>query len=165
MFFLDLPPQDLIKNLFVYDHETGLLTRKSNNTPILNPNQRGYIQVRIGDKKYQSHRLIWVYVNGSIPKGFQIDHINGDKSDNRLINLRLANGQSDNNQNTSIYKNNTSGYPGVSWSKKNKKWFSQIRQNKEKHFLGYYDSKEEAFEAYKAAKKMLHKFHGEAKLL
>jgi len=122
---------DLLKHLFDYDKETGNLIWKvtnSNNQKIgdiagsLNP-KVGYIRVGINGKKYYAHRLIFLYHKGYLPK--TIDHINCDKVDNRIENLRAATvGQNQHNRKTNA--NNTSGYKGVSWCKAKKKWATGI---------------------------------------
>lgn len=70
-----------------------------------------------------THRLVWEQVNGPIPEGFDVDHINGDKHDNRLENLRLAT-RSQNMCNRSKTTKNTSGLKGLSWDKHTGRWRS-----------------------------------------
>lgn len=91
------------------------------------------------------------------PQGLTVDHINHDTLDNRKSNLRVCT-QSQNNMNTRKYSNNKSGYKGVMWHKYSKRWCAEIRANKKKIHLGYFVSKEEAYEAYCVAVK---KYHGE----
>jgi hypothetical protein len=95
---------------------------------------------------------------GEIPEGLQIDHINGDKEDNRLVNLRLATPMQQ-TQNVIKYKNNTSGYVGVHWDKSTNKWVSRVWVNYILHYLGLFDSIEEAIDARVKAKKRLHTFN------
>ena len=68
--------------------------------------------VRINGKSYQCHRIIWVMENGPIPKGMQIDHIDGDALNNRIENLRIAN-HAENARNSRLSKNNVSGFKNV----------------------------------------------------
>ena len=89
------------------------------------------------------------------PDGFEIDHINGDPLDNRKQNLRVCTRQ-DNCYNSGKRKDNTSGYKGVSWHVREKKWRAQIKQNKKRFYLGYYSVKEEAARAYDEAAQKLH---------
>lgn len=84
---------------------------------------RGYRIGAIKNKSYIAHRVIWCMVHGEWPD--QIDHINGERSDNRLFNLRSVNNAT-NHKNVGIPSNNTSGVSGVSWSKKERKWLARI---------------------------------------
>ena len=88
-----------------------------------------------------------VTVNGRWPID-QIDHIDNNRSNNRISNLREANNHQQ-NCNTRLTKRNSSGYKGVSWDKNLKKWRSEIRVNYKKIHLGYYKTPEEAHEAYR----------------
>ena len=90
---------------------------------------------------------------GYLPK--TIDHINGDKLDNRIENLRAATvGQNQHNRKTNA--NNTSGYKGVSWNKGCNKWLSQIKLEGKRIHLGYFDNLEEAAEVVRKAREELH---------
>lgn len=110
----------------------------------------GYVRTIIKRKKYQAHRLIYIYHNGDIPNGMQIDHINQIKDDNKIENLRLAT-ISQNNSNRPKHKNNTSGFKGVCWNKQHKKWIAHIKYNNKKIHLGCSDTPEGAYELYKQA--------------
>ena len=159
--------QELLKELLDYSPETGVFLWKVNRTGSAKAGTRagvkhhtGYRYIKINGERYGEHRLVWVFVYGSIPEGAQIDHINGVRDDNKIINLRLASqGYSDNNQNCGLSSNNTSGYVGVCWDSKSSKWWARIGLNYTRHFLGYYDTPEEAYEAYKKAKAELHTFN------
>lgn len=117
---------------------------------------RGYIVTTIKRKQYNVHRLIWIWHNGDIVDGIEIDHINRIKSDNKIENLRLAT-TSQNQFNTIKSKDNTSGYKGVGWHKSENKWRARISINKKRIDLGHYSSAEEAHNAYMIAAKIYHK--------
>lgn len=95
----------------------------------------GYTLVRINNKRYYYHRLIFLMHNGYLPDF--LDHIDNDKSNNRIENLREAT-LMQNAQNVKLGKDNTSGIKNVSWSKMMNKWVVKIRINREKKHLGYY---------------------------
>jgi hypothetical protein len=161
--------QDKVQSLFNYDSETGIFTRKVKTTAktkigdvVGYDNKNGYKKISIDNKLYFSHRLAWLYVYGVWPeKG--LDHINRNRSDNRLCNLRLAN-QSENTQNTAIRKNNTSGYKGVTFCKNTNKWISQIMINYKHIYIGKYETPEIAYEQYINMAKKLHTHNSVAQM-
>lgn len=117
---IKLPSQAKLKALFDYNPETGVLTWKNPNSNRVktgdvagSKNNKGYLIVGIHGIAYYNHRIIWIMCNSEILNGYQIDHINGIKNDNRLSNLRLAS-SSQNKMNTSAYKNNQTGVKGLS---------------------------------------------------
>lgn len=92
----------------------------------------------------QMHRVII----GKIPEGKEVDHIDGDGLNNQRYNLRLCT-QSENSKNKSMYKNNKSGYKGVSWNTRDKKWDSSARLNKKAKRIGQFKNIEDAILARK----------------
>jgi hypothetical protein len=114
----------------------------------------GYREIKIDRVPHQAHRLAWLYVHAAFPKT-GIDHINGIRSDNCLSNLREAN-NSQNQMNTDMKRTNRSGFKGVSWHKKTKKWHAQIRENGKPVSLGYFHDPEIAHAAYVAKANKLH---------
>jgi len=115
----------------------------------------GYYRVRIDGMLYRLHRIVWVYHNGDIPSGKFVDHIDGDKSNNRIENLRLAN-YSQNQHNRKLCSTNTSGVKGVYWDKKKKKWRGRLEAMGKKIHVGYFDTLEEAEAAMTIARNKLH---------
>jgi hypothetical protein len=95
------------------------------------------------------HRLIM-----DAPKGLEVDHINGNPLDNRRCNLRLCT-QAQNTRNHKIRKDNSSGFPGVSFYKQRNKWRACINLNYRSKFLGYFNSAQDASLAYRCAAKKL----------
>jgi len=150
----------LLKETLSYDQETGLFTRLKRTSNCIKANViacrlnsfNNYRQVDFMGQTYQAHRLAWFYVYGVFPSG-QIDHINRNKSDNRLVNLRDCS-ISENKQNSGLYKSNKSGFKGV--FKKGKRYEAGIRVNNKRIYLGRFGSAELAYEAYVSAAKKLH---------
>lgn len=118
----------------------------------------GYHSIEIFGKGYLSHRLAWAIHYGEWPNG-EIDHINGDKSDNRISNLRCVD-RSKNIQNIPKKSGGSSKYKGVSWHKRIKKWQARITCSGVKKHLGYFSTEEEAYEAYVSSARLLHKEYG-----
>ncbi len=116
---------------------------------------QGYISIGVRGVKYKAHRLAWFYVNGVHP--VVIDHINGDKKDNRICNLRSCT-QSENLLNQSIRVNNSSGAKGVSWHKQSRSWKVTIPINRKAVCLGYFKDLELSTLIAEEARD---KFHGE----
>jgi hypothetical protein len=146
-----------LKELFTYDENTGLFTRiKSQKGPHAKKGQiagkltkAGYTSITIDQIEYKAHRLAWFYTHGVWPVEY-LDHDNRNKSNNKMRNLRQAT-YSQNKGNTIAPKNNTSGIKGVSWRRKEKVWYAQIKINQHNTSLGRFKSKNEAAKAYKRA--------------
>jgi len=109
----------------------------------------GYRQGAILGRPYKAHRVAWLIQSGEWPTE-HIDHINGVRDDNRWGNLRLAPG-SVNQQNSRRRSNNTSGFTGVSWVTKERKWYAQIVVNGAHISLGLHKSFNAAVAAREAA--------------
>ena len=111
----------------------------------------GYTQITCDQRFYRAHRLAWLFMTGSFPAtGFEIDHINGIRNDNRWSNLRLVT-RSQNNMNSGKSVANKSGAKGVSMDKTINKWLARIQVNKKIIYLGHFESFEEAAKARKEA--------------
>ncbi len=149
---------DLVADMH-YCPNTGIFTRRQRcsnmaaGTMCGAVNNEGYVVIRISrtGKRYQAHRLAWFYVHKNWPRE-QIDHINGNRSDNRICNLREVTPHQ-NRLNKGILRNNTSGLKGVYQFKG--KWKAQIQFNKTSRFLGMFASKEAAHAAYLLASHQL----------
>lgn len=145
------------KRLLRYNPETGELTIKvaeNGRQKAAYMRTDGYLGVCLCNSRYLAHRVIWYMHYGEVPGGF-IDHINRDRSDNRICNLRLTTRLENNQNKFGPYKNNTVGLPGITNQKG--KYRARIRVNCKLISLGYFDTKEEAYEAYLAAKRKYHK--------
>ncbi|QCQ65314.1 HNH endonuclease [Shewanella phage X14] len=119
-----------------------------------------YISIKPLGEYHLAHRLAWLYMTGSFPKE-QIDHVDGNGLNNAFANLRSVT-QKENAKNLRMYKNNTSGFTGVAWRKKIKKWQANIRVNKKNIYLGVFHDLADAIKARKEAefKYGFHKNHG-----
>jgi hypothetical protein len=107
------------------------------------------------NKQYRAHRIIWMMFNGNLPKE-QLDHIDGDRANNRIENLRECS-NTENQQNRKLNKDNKTGFTGVTiWKTKFK---AEIRLNKKGYYLGLFDTAEEAHKAYLNKKAELHTFN------
>ena len=100
---------------------------------------KGYLRASVGGKSYRVHRLIFLYHHGYMPT--QVDHIDGNRMNNRIENLREAT-SSQNNQNRKA--TSSSGIKGVIWHKQSKKWVASICVNRKSIHLGSFLSIEEA---------------------
>lgn len=145
-----------------FDYNDGNLVWKSNRGGTARAGSlagymtdRGYIEVNLSGKKIKAHRLIYLLHYGYMPN--EIDHADGNKSNNRIENLREAT-RSQNQHNQTARKNNTSGVKGVVWNKAKQKWDAQITVNRKKLNLGRYDSLDAAMAAVVIAR---NEHHGE----
>ena len=117
-------------------------------------NPSGYFNVEINYVKYRLHRIIFMWHHGYLPK--EVDHINGNKLDNRIENLRAAT-KSQNLRNTGIRKTNSSGYKNVTWRKDNKTWAVALRYNGKPLHIGFFKDLELAGLVAEEAR---NKYHG-----
>jgi hypothetical protein len=104
---------------------------------------KNYRRVKLAKRLLQEHRVTWLLHYGEWPN-LDIDHINRDRSDNRICNLRLAT-SSQNAHNTVLSSSNTSGYKGVSWESQTKKWRACLWFENTLMRLGRFSTPEEAY--------------------
>lgn len=163
----DILTQDFLKSRLYYDKNTGIFTylkKVSNNTNIGDIagsiHKTGYNVIIIAGRSYKSHRLAFLWMNGSFPKK-DIDHINGNKLDNRWENIREAT-KSENNKNSPRRKDNKSGICGVYWNPLKEEWRATIYNNKKHILLGNFKDINDAISARKQAEKEFgfHPNHG-----
>jgi len=139
-----------------YDSRTGIFKWKIRAAPHVpkgskagSVDKNGYVKIKILGRNYKAHRLAWLIVYGSFPPD-QIDHINGVKHDNHIINLRAVT-HAENCRNKALYIRNKSGHTGVRYNKKTNKWVAKIGGNHKRVNLGSFENKEDAIEARRIA--------------
>ena len=167
---------EIARELLHYEPETGKLYWKergpeyfkdarsmnswnakyANKAALSYKDRNGYMVGAIFGRLFRAHRVIYLIAYGEFPSK-ETDHINGDRSDNRLANLREVS-ESENRRNRGKYSNNTSGVTGVYWKKGANKWSAYIRTKGKPHHLGYFSFFEEAVKARKQAE-IEHGFH------
>jgi hypothetical protein len=159
-----------VKSILAYSPEAGVFIRKVTLSPRFPigtvagyKSKDGYWNLTILGKHYRSHRIAWLYVHGEWPK-YEIDHKDGNPDNNRLSNLREAT-RIQNTQNVKIHCDNRSGFKGVRWHPKTKKWQARIYTKGKTTYLGYFHSAEEGSDAYnKKAAELFGEFNREQNL-
>lgn len=162
----EMPSAELLKSILDYDATSGVLTWKVNKQGQTKKgmiaggrHSRGYISIGINGKLYLAHRIIWFMCYGVDPKDNQIDHINLNRSDNRIANLRIAD-SIQNRTNTKVRKHSKSGIKGIRKYKDTNRWQARISINKKEHVIGYFDTPEEAHAAFcKKSEEVRGQFH------
>ncbi|MBN3822322.1 HNH endonuclease [Burkholderia sp. Ac-20384] len=153
----DLTREDVAK-ILIYDQETGVFTWRANyhkrriGGVAGGVNNTGYRHIRIGSGRYLEHRLAWLLVHGELPAGM-LDHINGNRLDNRIANLRLAD-CTQNAYNRKKKRDNTSGKKGVSVNQERHR--ARINVNGKTFHLGYFSTMEDADRAVRQARESMH---------
>lgn len=149
---INMLTQERLKYLFFYNKRNGVFSRKKQryhkskqNTKVGCFDSNGYVLIGVDNKRYRAHRLAWLYVHGYFPEQI-VDHINMDRSDNRIENLRLAS-KSCNAQNSKTQINNKTGRRGVWFCKRRCRYIAEIKVVGKKHYLGSYSSFEDAKKA------------------
>lgn len=117
----------------------------------------GYLRIQIDGTSYLAHRLAWLHHYGKWPL-LDIDHINGEKTDNRIANLREATASQNGQNRRHSQSNNQSGKLGVHFDDSSGRWRAVIAKDGRIYRLGYFGSREDAHAAYLAAKRELHEF-------
>jgi hypothetical protein len=162
MKFLALPDSAALHKLFKYDVETGLLYRRiktSNSVQLDRPagcvNPKGYVVVSVGNRSFRAHRIVWAMCKGEVPPDMEIDHIDGQRGNNKLSNLRLVK-HIENLKNSARRSDNTSGVRGVRRrSSAIKRPYYAIIYHKKKHiYLGSFTTMDEAARARKEAERL-----------
>lgn len=165
---------ETLRKLIRYEPETGKLywlprpesmfkearlmrrwnTRYANTEALAFRRPDGYLDGHLLEKRYKAHRVCWALYHGHWPS-IEIDHINGNPSDNRIVNLREAN-KSQNSSNRRSVQNSSSRYLGVYWHSRDTRWVAAIYKERRIRHLGYFKSEVDAAMAYDAVAKSLH---------
>lgn len=171
MDYLNIPSPELLRKLLRYDPEAGEMfwlergqdvmpserdrnawnSRYAGTRAFNNPSSDGYLRGKIFGKLYFAHRVAWTLFYGKEPEK-QIDHIDGNKKNNKIANLRDVS-SSYNNRNSRKRSNNTSGAAGVLWDEARRKWIARISVNGKHFFLGRFLKYEDALLVRKEAEK------------
>jgi hypothetical protein len=115
----------------------------------------GYLQIKVGKRAIRAHRLAWFLGHGVWPDG-EIDHINGDRLDNRLCNLRVVDRAGNSQNRMSAHKDSSHGFLGATWNRQHRKWQAKLMARGVRHHLGYFSTPEAAHAAYMEAKRLHH---------
>ena len=152
--------QEQLKSRLYYNPETGLFTWLSDRIGMKpgsvagTTDAKGYTSIVIDGKAHKAHILAYLYMTGLYPSN-QVDHRNGERSDNRWDNLRTCT-NTENQWNSRTPSNNTSGVKGVSWNKRERKWRARVAANGKVHYIGAFKELEDAKEAIIHARELLH---------
>jgi len=160
---------EVIDDLLRCDYETGLCYWKKSTSRVCegdvagHKRHDGYVDIGVNGRVYLAHRIVWLLKTGEWPNG-QIDHVDGDRSNNRLENLRDVNNRI-NGMNSTIRSDNTSGSVGVIWNRSRNRWHAQISDENGRKHLGNFVNIHDAIAARKAAEIELgyHLNHGKKK--
>ena len=172
------PSQDTVRKYFIY--ENGSLIRKKRaeaefstsglcerwntlyaGTHAGSLSTNGYVYIKLNGLRFMAHRLVWIYHFGDIPAGMELDHINHQRDDNSIENLRVVT-RKQNCRNLFLPKRNKSGVVGVTFDNSLKKWKSQINIDGKNMNLGSFSTFEKAVIARKSAENFygFHENHG-----
>ena len=143
--------KELVQNLFDYVEDGTLLWKNPTSRSVKvgdkagSTDKIGYVIVRISGKAYKAHRIIWLYHYGYMPEN-DLDHIDRNKSNNRITNLREVSKMC-NLRNRGVLKSNTSGITGVCYCSYRSKWKSYIKINGIQKTIGYFNDFDSAAQA------------------
>ncbi len=150
-----------LRKRVIYEPDTGIFVRAIGSSRMKAGdvagciNARGYVEFNVMGRLHKAHRLAWLYVYGEWPDG-DIDHLDGNKSNNRIANLRVVSNRANSENRRSANRNNQTGLLGVRLHKSSGKYEARIRVNGKLSYLGLHSTPEAAHAAYITAKRGLH---------
>ena len=157
------PPLAQVQQLLRYDPETGDLIWRIDRKGKAKAGvvagcvgRDGYTVLCIFNRQYSAHRIVWLLAYGEDNVDKEIDHIDHNRRNNRLDNLRLA-ATSNNQHNAQISSRNTSGIKGVSWDNTSRRWRAMVMLNGKMHRFGTHLTKEAAAQAVIEGRERLHR--------
>jgi hypothetical protein len=162
------PSVERLRELMSYDPETGVLRWRARRGHRAVPGAvvgrkcptLGYIMTAVDSVRVMGHRAAWMISNGDIPPGVEVDHVNGDRADNRLENLRLVRRDGNSQNRRSANKNNRTGFLGVRARRGkfySELWYTCPDTGKPKRACtGPHDTGEEAHLGYLGNKRKYH---------
>lgn len=170
-----LPPVEFLRECLEYDYTTGALywknrpashfsdkyrsaegcannwnSKNAGKPALSNVSKYGYLVGTLNKQVVKSHRVIWKLVTGDDPVGMEIDHIDGDRANNKFENLRLAT-SSENSRNTATQKRSKSGRQGVTWKADRQRWLATITVDGKQHYIGMFKDVNDAITAREKA--------------
>lgn len=150
-----------LREVLNYDPETGVFTWNISRRGTAKAGSKagsldakGYILIRVDGARFKAHRLAWFYIHEEWPE--MIDHWNGDKSDNRIKNLRPASASVNSQNRRKAAAHRRDAALGVAWCDARQKWMARIKVDRRTLFLGRFALEGDAIEAYITAKRKLH---------
>lgn len=151
---------EVAREYLSYDSETGEISWLKQGSGVMRGmiagtvTNRGYRRIKLEGRQFLAHRLAWALYFNEQPSSF-IDHINGLRDDNRIINLRVVT-RSQNNTNSAIRKDSKTGVKGVRFMKRENKYAAIIKVNGRSEYIGYFDLLHDAAIAYANRAKEIH---------
>lgn len=158
---MPLPSSEQLREQFAYCPETGLFTkvkahhRWKQGRPTGWVAANGYVYIHINGSQITAHRLAWFYVHGQWPTR-KIDHINGNRTDNRIANLREASDRENAENLRAAHVDNLTGFLGVTFEKKSGRYMAQLNSKGKKVWCKRFATAEEAHAAYLLKKREYH---------
>lgn len=147
---IPLPCPSEIMTKYDVDLAAGKFYRRGTAKEVGTRRPKGYVFICVGTKRVAAHRLIYLLAYGSDPGDFFVDHINGDASDNRPENLRLATLAQNTRNMKSARRDSSTQIRGVQWHKRDRIWYASVTKNGKSHHVGCYKDIDAAIAAVRS---------------